>query len=355
MRTWLRRFGRALGLACCALGVASAAAGMQPDGMRFEDLAPFDDMRRFGVAEAPPKAPGSFRLCTYNVENLFDGVDDPAYSGDDEDLDDEKPAHELLAVARAIRAVDADVLCVQEIESLEALIAFRDAYLSGMGYDHVASLDAGSSRGIEQAVLSRYPIEHVENWPGKRLGGVHPEKYGSRDNWYAGEPLAFRRSPLRVDVRVPDGADGELWTLLVVHHKSGRHSGYWREAEARGVLAVTEPVLALADRPVVVLGDFNAEVDAESVKIYMKNGFRDLLRTRAGGRAAWVTHESGRRIDLVLGNETAFKRVASKGFTLGTPARPDGIDWRDLDTFEGYAADHYPTCVDLSTLGSRAD
>jgi len=32
---------------------------------------------------------------------------------------------------------------------------------------------------------------------------------------------------------------------------------------------------------------------------------------------------------------------------LGTPARSAEVDWRDLETFEGYASDHYPVSVDV--------
>ncbi|CAN0578105.1 unnamed protein product, partial [Laminaria digitata] len=205
-------------------------------------------MRRFGSAESPRKAPGTFRLTTYNIENLFDDVDDPTLSGDNEDFDDAKPHHQMLAVAKAIRAVDADVLCVQEIESREAIDMFITNYIPDMGYEHVISLDAGNARGIENAVLSRYPLSNPELWIGKELGGVHPDNYGpNAKNFYAGEPVAFRRSPLKVDVEIPsDDEAGTSWTLtlFVVHHKSGRYSGYWREAEARTIAKLAHEVEA---------------------------------------------------------------------------------------------------------------
>lgn len=307
---------------------------------------------RFGVAEAPPKAEGAIRLCTYNVENLFDAIDDPNYSGRNEDLDDEKPLHELQAVAKAIRAADADILCLQEIESLEALTAFRDAHLEGMGYDHIASIDAGGPRGIEQAVLSRFPIVNAQNWPGKDLGGVHPELYGTQQNWNAGKPLTFRRSPLRVDIELPTEDGTSVWTVFVVHHKSSFNATYWREAEAVGVIKLIQDLQEREpDRPIVVLGDFNAEIGQDSVKTYLEAGFvsADGLAGKPGDR--FVTHESGRRIDHILVNEAAQGHVqAGSGFVLGTQARPAGIDWRDLATFDGYAADHYPVCVDVQPV-----
>ncbi|MFG0312906.1 MAG: endonuclease/exonuclease/phosphatase family protein [Phycisphaerales bacterium] len=311
-------------------------------------------MRRFGQPEAPAKEAGTFRLTTYNIENLFDDVDDPALSGDNEDIDDTKPHHELLAAARAIREVDADVLCLQEVESREALDWFIENYISDLGYEHVISLDAGNARGIENAVLSRYPLSNPELWIGKELGGVHPDNYGpNAKNYYAGEPIAFRRSPLKVDVEIPSNDDaGSSWTLtlFVVHHKSGRYSGYWREAEAKNILKLAK---AIEDehpgRPVAILGDFNAQPSDESVKIYLRDGFNDLFANASAGDKSTITHESNRRIDLILLNEAAMGRFqAGSGFVYGTAARPHYIDWRDMPTFEGYASDHYPASVDLN-------
>lgn len=306
-------------------------------------------MRRFGLESAPAKPDNTVRIATYNILNLFDDIDDPTKSGDHEDIDDTKVLHERIAVALAIRELDADILTLQEIESLDALMWFKDEFLPDMGYDHVASIDAGDERGIEQAVLSRHPILHTQNWPQKPLGGVHPDNYGPRaKNWYAGQPINFHRSPLRVDINIGTEADPEPLTLFVVHHKSGRYSGYWREAEARGAVELlSELAESHPDRPVLVLGDFNALPTDESVQTYVNAGFDDIFAKRSQTNEI-VTHESGRRIDLILANQPAMAHLlADQAFVLGTPARPQGINWRDLPTFPGLASDHYPVAVDM--------
>lgn len=309
------------------------------------------NMQRYGISNAPEKTEDAFRVTTYNIENLFDDVDDPTLSGRDEDIDDTKPEHQLIAVARAIHKLNSDVICLQEIESLDALMWFKDEYLADMGYDHVISLDAGNSRGIENAVLSRFPLSNPELWVGKELGGVHPEKYGSGKNFLAGEKVAFRRSPLKLDVNIPAMGDQDAWTLtlFVVHHKSGRYSQYWREAEAKMITKLASEVEnEHPERAIMVLGDFNAQNTDESVKIYMKNGFHDIFtKSKSSGREI-ITHESNRRIDLILANQAANGYVVKDtAFVLGTASRPEGVDWRMMDTFEGYASDHYPVSVDL--------
>ncbi len=318
------------------------------------EVAAMDALRRFGVAQAPPKPEGAVRVATYNVLNLFDAHDDPAISGRNDDATMTKPLHESVAVARAIRAVNADVLCLQEVESLEALIEFRDALLPDMGYDHAAAIaEAGDDRGIENAVLSRHPITHTQAWPGMALGGVHPDKYGDAENWQAGQPLVFRRSPIRVDVQ-PEGA-AEPISLFVVHHKSGRPANYWREAEARVVSRfVTELAERHPARPILVLGDFNAEPDADSVRIYVEAGLHDIFANRPKTNEI-ITHESGRRFDLILANKPALAQMlVDKAFVYGTAARPAGVDYRDLPTLPGLASDHYPVVVDLKPTPAPA-
>ena len=183
----------------------------------------------------------------------------------------------------------------------------------------------------------------------KPLGGVHPENYGpSGKNWYAGQPIVFHRSPLRVDVDLGTPDAPQIVTLFVVHHKSGRYSAYWRDAEAAGTAELLKDLqVEHPDRPVLVLGDFNALTTDPSVQTYLKAGFDDIFAKRSGGDEA-VSHESGRRIDLILANGPAMAQLlADQAFVLGTAARPGGIDWRDLPTFVGLASDHYPVAVDF--------
>ena len=137
--------------------------------------------------------------------------------------------------------------------------------------------------------------------------------------------------------------------MFVMHHKSGRYNDYWREAEARGTLKLIEEVQRRhPDRAITVLGDFNAQIGDTSVDLYLQNGFKDLFGD-AEPSDEIVTHESGRRIDMILANEPAYDRMrADEAFVYGTAARPASVDWREMATFKGYASDHYPVTVDVS-------
>jgi endonuclease/exonuclease/phosphatase family metal-dependent hydrolase len=301
----------------------------------------------YGKAVAPETPNGAVRLAAYNVLNLFDPVNDPDL---DHDSEVPKPNSELEAVAAAIRAVDADILALQEVESREALIWFRDNYLEGMGYDHVASLDVGYFRGIENSVLSRYPITDTKVWPNMRLEGEHPELWNGRPNRYAGQPLEYRRSPLRADIEIDD--DYTL-RLYVVHHKSGRGNDYWREAESEGLISILEQDQQQdEDINIAVLGDFNAQPSDLSVRNYLRAGMVDTLNFRERhcetSAPQYITHESNRTIDFIMVNSGLLREVIpGSSFVYATPARPEGHDWRTDPTPKGYASDHYPVVVDL--------
>jgi endonuclease/exonuclease/phosphatase family metal-dependent hydrolase len=231
---------------------------------------------RYGRETPLAKPEGAVRLAAYNVLNLFDPVDDPSLDGKYDDLPMVTPRDRCEAIARAIRAIDADVLCLEEVESEAALTWFRDEFLADMGYDHVASRDVGYYRGVEQSVLSRFPISGVTVWPEEDLSDMAAKKTG--DGWESkgDAPTTFQRSPIMVDVEIPGvrGArDPYVLTVVVVHHKSGNFKKQ-RESEALQIVELLDARLqAEPDLNLVVLGDFNAGPRDKSVEVYRNAGF----------------------------------------------------------------------------------
>ena len=322
---------------------ASFAMAQQPESAK----------PRFGVSEPKPKADSTIRIATYNLENLFDDKDDPAVSGEIDDADDTKPEAQKKGLAAAIKRLNADVIAVQEIENNDTLIEFRDNYLQGLGYDHAMSIGPGDERGIEQGILSRFPIKDAKVWENIDLGGTHPEYVGDRPNKLAGQPLKTRRSPFMATIEVPaDKAGGNAYdlTLFVVHHKSGRGMEYWREAEAKKFSAMVDEIEASQPaQNIVVLGDFNAEQLDHSVQIWLDSGFTcascadpDSMDT------AHISHASGRTIDMILVNDSLKHEVVpNSAFILATPQLAADADWKTTPKPDLYASDHMPVAVDL--------
>ncbi len=144
----------------------------------------------------------SVRLATFNVENLFArwkfnaGVN-PAEATQDGWSVDQTKFDEFSDTAKkitgmAIREIDAQVLCLQEVEGVDTLKRFRTKYLGDRkAYPFVAGIDGNDPRLIDVAVLSRLPITHVRSYQ-------HILEPGDDDT-------LFSRDCLEVDVTAAEG------------------------------------------------------------------------------------------------------------------------------------------------------
>ena len=307
-------------------------------------------VNRFGLSKPLPRTHGAIRLATYNVLNLFDHNDDPSLSGEFDDIKMATADERCRKLAEAIRAIDADIIALQEVESLEALRWFRDRYLKDMGYKHLASRDVGYFRGVECSVMSRFEITSVSVWPNLSLDDVKREGIG----WApvpANQRLTFQRSPLMVNITTPQGYE---LTIFAVHHKAGRDFDYHREAE---VLKIVEIINRIQQedpsRNIVVMGDFNCAPWAKSMRVYLAAGMIDTFAHRTTGRndpeaPLFKTHESDRVLDYILLNSAAHRElVIGSQFVYGTLTPPPSYDWRNDPHPPGYASDHYPVVIEL--------
>lgn len=363
----------ALALAACAgLATGQTPAKAPPPSDAGKPLAqpakpadgadkPAPNPIRFGAPTPIAKPAGALRIVQYNVENLFDDKDDPNLSGRYEDLGQTKPDAYCQAAGATIKSLNADIVALEEVESKEALTWFRDKYLADAGFTYLESLDAGDERGIEQGVLSKYPISDVKNWVHMDLGGTHPDKWGRDKNENAGKPIQFHRSPLEVTVTVPADASKPnskpyQVTLFVCHFKSGAPGDYWRQKEATKTTELIKQFeTSHPDANVVLLGDFNAKPEDRPIQIITGAGMIDTFApVRGTGKKVeplYVTHETGRAIDYIFLNANAQKElIAETRFILGTPARPAGSDYRTTAPPPGYVSDHYPCVIDLTPV-----
>src|SRR5262245_15752959 len=110
----------------------------------------------------------TIRLGTFNCENLF------ARFKFNSNVDPEKATKngfdinmlhfELLAetekelTGKAIAALKADVIALQEVENLDVLKRFRSDHLKKLDYTFAMLVDGNDPRQIDVAVLSRFPL-----------------------------------------------------------------------------------------------------------------------------------------------------------------------------------------------------
>ena len=310
---------------------------------------------RFGLSEPLPRTPGSVRIATYNTLNLFDEADDPTLSGEFDDIKFPTARDRCAKLAEAIKAVNADIIGLQEVESIEALMWFRDSFLPDAGYQFLVSKDVGYYRGVECSVMSRFPVTDVKVWLNESLDNVKREGIGWAKVPPDGKDLTFQRSPLMVTVQAAD--DYEI-TIFVVHHKAGNYD-YHREAEALRLVEIIKEMLARdPKRNIVVMGDFNCAPWDKSMRVYLAAGLIDSMAFRTTGRddpesPLYKTHESDRVLDYILMNSAAHRElVIGSPFVYGTLTPPPSYDYRKDPHPVGYASDHYPVALEIKPVES---
>jgi endonuclease/exonuclease/phosphatase family metal-dependent hydrolase len=167
-------------------------------------------------------------------------------------------------VARVITDVNADIICLVEVESRPALQRFHDDILkrkfldqNGIrSYPYVMLIDGNDERGIDVAVMSRIPINWVRSH-------VHERTiYNGHD-----VPL-FSRDCLEVNLALPGG---QPLNLMVNHFKSMGYSPKNDPQSNRRRMEQAERVANLAGEHdlaseyLIVAGDFNSGSSGPSV------------------------------------------------------------------------------------------
>lgn len=242
--------------------------------------------------------PVLFTLATFNIENLMRRFDFTGYRNEnrqDRSLQlfeiDSEAQYRLLEQARMVAHTDdtrqlsalsiaqtrADILCLQEVDDLEALNAFEYGYLFkmvGQGYKHKYLIDGNDSRGIDVSVMMRdttksgHEIELVKLESNAHLTyqdlGVYDPVLANVG--IEAHERVFKRDCLMLDLRI----GGKPLTLFVTHFKSMGGVRYGQDpklttlpvrmAEARAVRMIIEKRFGreeAANAPWVVCGDFN--------------------------------------------------------------------------------------------------
>jgi endonuclease/exonuclease/phosphatase family metal-dependent hydrolase len=274
---------------------------------------------------------GTFRIATYNLESY---LDTPTASRP------EKSEESKAKVRESILAIRPDVLALQEVGSVSALLELRDS-LKPEGLDlPYWQLVMGSDTNIHVALLSRF--------------GFSATRPHTNENFLLnGRRFRVSRGFAEVDIEVDQHYS---FTLIAAHLKSKRAMAQADEAELRLEEAkllrerIDERLAHDPDANLVVLGDFNDTQDAPSTREVMGRGKTRLIDTRPAERngddlpvagrsreqrcVTWTHYYSKEdtysRIDFVLLSKgMAREWVAAGTYVLSIP------NW-------GLASDHRP-------------
>ena len=204
----------------------------------------------------------TFRIAAYNVENY---LDKPT-----ETRKDTKSEAAKAKVRETILAVKPDVLALEEMGELSALLELRDslkrAGLDLPYYEHIT----GHDTNIHVAVLSKFPI--VARRP------------RTNENFLLnGKRFQVGRGFTDVDIKVNDQYQ---FTLIGAHLKSRRPVPQADESDLR--LEEAKMLRAIVDKHIaenpaanlVVIGDLNDTYNTKPIKVVIGIGKTKLIDTR---------------------------------------------------------------------------
>jgi endonuclease/exonuclease/phosphatase family metal-dependent hydrolase len=294
------------------------------------------------------------RLATFNCENLFarykfrnnfdptesDGftINNLAFEIYDET--------EKQITARAIREVNADIIALQEVENLPVLDRFNSRYLGGLRYVHRMLVDSHDPRGIDVALLSRFPIVAVRSYRHERN--------------LSNTALLFSRDCLEVDLDV----DGKRLVIYVNHFKSmmdGRAATRARRIQqAERVAAIIQERWQVQnfEGNYVVMGDLNdyPEGSTSLGALLDHPGLVNVVRRLPEGEQ-WTHYFAGaneyRQLDYIfLSSSLANLNPAAPGIMrMGLPYRAERYAGQRFDNVgedNPKASDHAPVFMDLN-------
>jgi endonuclease/exonuclease/phosphatase family metal-dependent hydrolase len=295
--------------------------------------------------------PVGLSLATFNVKDLLPPASDATRAALPDKLD---------WIARMLRAVDADVVGLQEVGSAELLAAVAERMGSPTALHQV--MGTTDARGIGCALLSRLPVIEAR---------VRTAESLAFPVFVAGDASPFgARIPLRrgiVHARV-ETLVGPV-DVLVAHFKSSRPVGVrdasnreipprtareaaeaslrslvWRAAEALHVRGLVDEILeARPGSRVAVVGDFNDAPDSAVLRCLRAEGGAALADCTTGvdpaRRFSCFHGESRVQIDHVLASESLRALLVDARFFNDALRVHDGTDALAPDS------DHAPLVV----------
>jgi endonuclease/exonuclease/phosphatase family metal-dependent hydrolase len=280
----------------------------------------------------PAPAADTFRVATYNVENY---LDQPT-----ESRPRPKSAAAKARVRESLHALNPDVLALEEIGGLSALMELRNS-LKAEGLDFPYwELVSGEDTNVHVAVLSKLSI--VARRP-------HTNEVFLLD----GRRFRVCRGFAELDIRAGPNI---TFTLLVAHLKSRRAVPEADEADQRLHEAkilrqiVDKDFSAHPNARLIVLGDFNDVKNSDSTKVIIGHGRFKLVDTCPAERNGDHVLAGNARFEPrditwthYYGKEDTYSRI---DYILLSPAMARA--WLKSETYVltmpnwGIASDHRP-------------
>jgi endonuclease/exonuclease/phosphatase family metal-dependent hydrolase len=335
------------------------------------------------ISATEPVSVAPVSIMTFNVENLFDNVNDPGkndvtFLALSEKQSDEHKAvcneidvdrwrdqclnwdwsdaiieHKLAVVARAILQVDdgrgADIVALQEVENLGILERLRNEHLTAAGYGPAILIEGQDLRGIDVAFLTRLPLAEPPT--------LHTIDFGAAEE----KRVVDTRGILEATFTLPDGS---MLTGYAVHFPAPFHPTEMREAAYRhlnGLRSALPP-----DRPAFAAGDFNTTSIEDRDKAMLERFARpqwtiahELGCENCKGTSYYARRDDWSFLDMILwspaidSGENATWALRADSVRIANRAtgqvRPDGTPWRFEMPGGAGVSDHWPVVAVIET------
>jgi len=347
-----------------------------------------------GIVAAQAQEQRRVTLMSYNVENLFDTVDNPARDGDNTYLPlSQKGTAEHKALCERTSDTDAhkqecltldwsedvlgkkienlatvigrfegrgpDILVLQETENQGVVQRLRGALPDGASYQTAINLDDSPGRGINVAILSRLPLDPVN--PPVSAVITFPSEVVHTD----GSPCGDTRNLTSFTLLLPDGAP---LTVFALHMPSGGEAHPCRAFVATQLARAVEALPP--SRMVAAAGDTNlncGDDDQTTIKNVVRTALFVPDELNKGCRApgsSFFPPQGWSFLDLIMvnrallsndqGGATWFADFGSFRTAITAPEVQVQVDNRNRvsprrfkPTDRTGTSDHWPVAIDL--------
>lgn len=326
----------------------------------------------------PPAVGGSIKVASFNVLNYFTTLNDGAYTAPYSGANPPRGANTAAEFARqkekiisGIAALDADVVGLIEIESLDRAGALQDlvdglnARVGSNTYAAVADTvpdPSGSPSGYDfiQVALIYQPA------------AVTPVGAAKIDQ----NPIHDR---VPVAQHFQAAAGGARFSVVVNHFKSkgscpasgpntdqGDGQGCWnakRVQQAQALLGFIQAELIPFDPDVLAVGDFNAYAFEDPIAVLAAGGLIDQAAARipAEQRYSYVFDGAAGYLDHILATPALARQVSGVAFWHMNADEPAVIDYntefKPVDLYQPHAyrsSDHDPVMIGLNLVDYRS-
>lgn len=265
--------------------------------------------------------PVTLTIATFNVHNFFDSVDDQ-YHQDDVPAPTEVK-NKITDLGKALRAIEADIVALQEVENIDLLERLNTEELSSLGYSEVRMIEGNDIRGIDVALLSRLAVTDVRTHKNETFKGVDGD---TRTYGFSRDCLEVTLEPL----------PGRSLTLLVNHLRATDDPVEGvprRQAQAQRVREIADDIFKQRpDGLLAVIGDLNDTPASRTLQLLTQGDppLFDLLTLVPIDQRYTTSWSSPKQVDYILPSP-ALKEDLVQGSVKA-----------DHSSVFSYASDHFP-------------